>query len=71
MTVRLRTGVKVGLKLCWSNFEGQFGAILEDLREHKAYVEDEAKAAAMEDGQLRFQKLEIQAEGNHIFQFYI
>src|SRR2546421_633876 len=60
---RIGTSAKSALKLCWSDFEGQFEKILDNLREQRMFVEDEAKAAAMEDSQVRFKRLEYKAEG--------
>jgi hypothetical protein len=57
------TSANAAMKLCWKDFDRQFGDLLERFREHKAHVEEEAKAAAMEDGQLRFEKMENQGQG--------
>jgi hypothetical protein len=63
VAVRLSTSAKTALKSLWTDFESYFGKLLEQFREHKAYVEDEAKAAAMKDTSSRFESLEIRAEG--------
>lgn len=34
-------------KLLWSNFESQFGSIIEDFRRHKSYVDEQAKISHM------------------------
>lgn len=56
---------KAAFKVTWANFEAQFGKILDAFREHKAYIEDEAKVAAMNDIQTRLQKLQVHAEGQY------
>jgi hypothetical protein len=58
LTVRIGTSVKVALKNCWNDFDRQFGDMLERFRDNKARVEEEAGAAAIEDGQIRLQRLE-------------
>jgi hypothetical protein len=59
----LGSSSKAAFKVTWANFEAQFGKVLDAFREHKAYIEDEAKAAAMNDIQTRLQTLQVHAEG--------
>ena len=64
ISVRLGTSSETALKLIRVDFEGQLGKILDDICEHEISVEDEATAAAMEDGQFRLQNLETQNKGS-------
>jgi hypothetical protein len=66
MAVRFDTTTKTALKLCWRHCEGEFGMILNELHEHRMFVEDEAKAAATVNSPLRLQKFEIQAQGTYL-----
>jgi fungal STAND N-terminal Goodbye domain len=43
----LGSSSKAAFKVIWANFETQFGKTLDSFREHKTYIEDEAKAAAI------------------------
>jgi len=60
---RLGSSSKAAFKVTWADFEAQFGKVLDSFREHKAYIEDEAKAAAMNDILIRLQTLQVHAEG--------
>jgi len=62
---RLGSSSKAAFKVTWADFETQFGKILDSFREHKAYIEDEAKAAAMNDILTRLQTLQVHAEGKY------
>jgi hypothetical protein len=62
---KLGSSSKVALKVTWADFEAQFGKVLDAFREHKAYIEDEAKAAAMNDILTRLQTLQVHAEGQY------
>ena len=62
---RLGSSSKAAFKVTWANFEAQFGKTLDAFRERKAYIEDEAKAAAMNDIQTRLQTLQVHAEGQY------
>jgi len=62
---KLGSSSKVSFKVTWVDFEAQFGKVLDAFREHKAYIEDEAKAAAMNDILTRLQMLQVHAEGQY------
>jgi hypothetical protein len=62
---KLGSSSKVAFKVTWADFEAQFGKVLDAFREHKAYIEDEAKAAAMNDILTRLQTLQAHAKGQY------